>query len=331
VRARSRDTGRRQKKLGTKPRDRKRLPQLEGGLFLSDGGIETDLIFNDRLELPQFAAFVLLQDGPGRTALKKYYRRYAGIALAAPVGFIFESPTWRASRDWGRKLGFTERALCEANARAIGLMAELRGELESSGTPMVISGCIGPRGDGYDPGTVMSAAEAETYHASQIGVFARSEADMVTAITMTNANEAIGIARGQGPRDVAGDLLHAGNGRPLPTGQSLCEDIAQVDGATGRAPAYYMINCAHPTHFENAMPEKALWTKRVRGIRANASRRSHQELNDAPDLDDGDPVELGVEYREIPARHPQITVLGGCCGTDHRHIEQICAACIEPA
>jgi len=165
------------------------------GVFLTDGGIETDLIFNDRLELPHFAAFVLLKDRQGQAALESYYRRYAAIARENGTGFIFEIPTWRASLDWGRKLGYAAQALQEANAQAIELMANLRRELGDARTPMVISGCVGPRRDGYDPGTVMSAAEAEAYHAGQIGVFARSEADMVTAITMTNANEAIGIAR----------------------------------------------------------------------------------------------------------------------------------------
>jgi S-methylmethionine-dependent homocysteine/selenocysteine methylase len=113
----------------------------------------------------------------------------------------------------------------------------------------------------------------------------------------------------------------------LPTGQDLRDGIAEVDAATGRAPAYYMINCAHPTHFSATLSERDVWSKRVRGIRANASKRSHQGLNDAPDLDAGDPAELGSEYRDLLRRHPHINVLGGCCGTDHRHIECISLAC----
>src|SRR3712207_4511764 len=112
----------------------------------------------------------------------------------------------------------------------------------------------------------------------------------------------------------------------LPTGQPLGEAIEEVDTATGGVPAYYMINCAHPTHFDGALDGEA-WTERLRGLRANASRRSHAELDAAPDLDDGDPIELGAEYAALRRRHPWINVLGGCCGTDHRHIEQICAAC----
>jgi len=311
---------------------RKRLPQLDGGLFLTDGGIETDLIFNDGMELPHFAAFDLLKTEEGTAALRAYYARYATIARANGVGFILESPTWRASADWGRKLGYSQAALAQANAKAIQLMAELRREYRSETTPMVISGCVGPRGDGYDPGAVMSADEAQDYHAEQIGVFAKSDADMVTAITMTNANEAIGLARAAhaAGMPVAISFTLETDGR-LPTGQGLKEAIEEVDAATGNAPAYYMINCAHPTHFDATLTPGAAWVQRIRGLRANASRRSHAELNEAPDLDEGNPAELGAEYHAILRRHPQINVLGGCCGTDRRHVEAICGACKQAA
>ena len=307
---------------------RAKLPQLAGGLFLTDGGIETTLIFHDGLALPHFAAFHLLKDEAGTAALRRYFARYAGIARANGTGFVLESPTWRASSDWGEKLGYSHRALADANAGAIALMQELRLEFQGRRTPVVVSGCIGPRGDGYDPGTVMSPEEAQAYHAGQIGVFAASEADMVTAITMTNASEAIGVTRaaaGAG-MPVAISFTVETDGR-LPTGQSLKEAIAEVDETTRGAPAYYMINCAHPTHFEATLAGKETWLGRIRGVRANASRRSHAELNEAPDLDDGDPEELGGQYRALRARQPQLAVLGGCCGTDHRHIEQIWAAC----
>jgi S-methylmethionine-dependent homocysteine/selenocysteine methylase len=307
---------------------RSHLPQLGGGLFLSDGGIETTLIFHERLELPYFAAFHLLRDASGRTALRKYYARYAEIARRDGVGFILESPTWRASADWGEKLGYSDEALAKANHDAIALMQELRQEFETKRTPMVISGCVGPRGDGYDPGQVMGPDEAETYHAKQIRIFSEAGADMVTAITMTNANEAVGVTRAaqKAGVPVAISFTLETDGR-LPTGQSLKEAIEEVDQATGNGPAYYMINCAHPTHFAETLSGGGAWIERVRGVRANASKRSHQELNEAPDLDDGDPVELGQQYRDLLERNPQINVLGGCCGTDHRHVEQISMAC----
>jgi S-methylmethionine-dependent homocysteine/selenocysteine methylase len=310
---------------------RNSLPQMDDRLFVTDGGIETTLIFHDKLELPLFAAFHLLKDAKGIAALRSYFARYGEIARANGVGFILESPTWRASADWGDKLGYSAAALAEANRRSIALMGDLRAGFQGARTPVVVSGCVGPRGDGYDPGAVMSADEAQAYHAGQIGVFAKTDADMVTAITMTNANEAVGVARAAkaAGMPVAISFTVETDGR-LPTGQSLSEAIAEVDETTRSAPAYYMINCAHPTHFDGTLAGNGAWMKRIRGIRANASRRSHAELNEAPDLDDGDPVELGGQYGALVRRHPQINVLGGCCGTDHRHVAQMCQAC-KPA
>lgn len=307
------------------------LPQLSGDIFLTDGGIETTLIFLEGLELPYFAAFHLLRDEKGTEALRSYYRGYAAIAREGRTGFILESPTWRASADWGNKLGYTAEALAGANRKAIALLRELKAEFETRHSPMVISGCVGPRGDGYDPGKVMSADEAEAYHAQQIGTFAETGVDLVTAITMTNTAEAIGVTRAAQAvgLPVVISFTVETDGR-LPTGESLKDAIGAVDGATGNGPAYFMINCAHPTHFECVL-NGGVWVERVRGIRANASKCSHAELDKAEVLDDGNPVELAEQYRELRRRFAHITVLGGCCGTDHRHIEQICVSCMEAA
>ena len=309
-------------------KNRKQLPQLAGGLFLTDGGIETTLIFQEGLELPFFAAFHLLREKSGRETLARYYERYMAIAKADGVGFILESPTWRASTDWGDKLGYTRDEIATANRESIRLMIDLRDKHDATAKPIVVSGCVGPRGDGYDPGQVMSAGEAQTYHAHQIGALAQAGADMVAAITMTNASEAIGVAKAavKAAIPVAISFTLETDGR-LPTGQALSDAIDEVDAATAAAPAYYMINCAHPLHFHDTLPAGQSWTKRIRGIRANASRRSHQELNEAPDLDAGDPIELGGQYRDLLRQHPQINVLGGCCGTDHRHVACISLAC----
>ena len=310
---------------------RHHLPQLDGGLWLSDGGIETTLIFHDGLDLPYFAAFHLLRDPAGAAALDRYFRTHARIAREHGTGFILESATWRASPDWGAKLGHSEAELTEANVRAIEMLAVLRRELETGRTTMVISGCIGPRGDGYDPGQVMTAKEAEEYHGFQARIFAGTAADQVTAITMTNTPEAIGLARAarRAGLPVAVAFTVETDGR-LPTGQPLPDAIREVDAATGRAPAYFMVNCAHPSHFADVLGDED-WARRLRGIRANASKRSHAELDSAPDLDAGDPEELGADYAAIRARLPWVNVLGGCCGTDHRHIEHICNACLAPA
>jgi S-methylmethionine-dependent homocysteine/selenocysteine methylase len=310
-------------------RYRHRLPQLAGGLFLTDGGIETTLIFHEGLELPSFAAFDLLKHHEGYAALQKYFRTYAALARRYAVGCILESATWRASPNWGTKLGYSATELAELNRQAITLLQEIRDENADNPAPMVISGCIGPRGDGYNPGALMTEDEAERYHAMQATTFRDAEADMVTAITMTYAAEATGVTRAAqtAGMPVVISFTVETDGR-LPTGQPLHEAIAQVDDATGRAPAYYMVNCAHPTHLAGALEVGGPWLDRIRGLRANASTKSHAELDEATELDDGNPAELGQQYRELKGILQRLNVLGGCCGTDHRHVEAICHACL---
>ena len=312
---------------------RKHLPQLSSDdLFLTDGGLETSLIYHDGYALPHFAAFDLMKDGDGREALRRYYRRYAAIAADRRLGFVLESPTWRANPDWAAKLGYLPAALDKANRDAIDLMFEIRDAFETAASPMVVSGCLGPRGDGYRPDRVMDAAKAERYHAGQIAAFRAAGADMVTAITMNYEAEAIGIARAAAAAEmpVAISFTVETDGR-LATGQPLGEAIRAVDQATDSAPLYYMVNCAHPTHFEPALATGDDWVGRIGGIRANASRKSHAELDAATGLDDGDPEDLGEHTAALRRRYGRLTVLGGCCGTDHRHVEAICLACTAAA
>jgi len=310
---------------------RERLPQLGGELFLTDGGIETTLIFHEGLDLPDFAAFDLLKSDEGREALRKYFRSYVKIAKDNGVGIVLESATWRASSDWGEKLGYTREGLERINREAVALLQGIRDEHEDARTPVVISGCIGPRGDGYSAESRMSADEAERYHALQARVFAAADADLVTAITMTYPEEAVGItraARAAGMPAVISFTVET-DGR-LPSGHTLAEAIETVDAATETGPAYYMINCAHPTHFQDALAAGESWTARIRGLRANASTKSHAELDEAEDLDEGNPEELGAQYRDLrQGLLAQLNVLGGCCGTDHRHVAAICAACVH--
>jgi len=301
------------------------LPQLDGGLFVTDGGIETTLIFHEDLDLPYFAAFDLLRSVAGKEILHSYYTRYLEIARARRTGFILESATWRANPDWGWKLGYSTAALEAANRESIELLRKLRDEYESSVAPIVISGCIGPRGDGYNPGMIMNADEAETYHGEQVRTFAGTEADMVTGITMTNINEAVGLTRAAAAvgMPVAISFTVETDGR-IPAGESLQTAIETVDAETGSGPAYFMINCAHPTHFETVVVGREGWAQRIRGVRANASRLSHAELDEAETLDDGDPGELGFQYGRLRTYLRNLNVVGGCCGTDHRHVGAIC-------
>jgi len=297
-----------------------RLPQLDGDLFLTDGGIETTLIFHQGFDLPLFAAFVLLDDDGGTEALRRYYEPYIELARERGLGFVLETPTWRASPRWAAELGYSAEQLDGLNRKAIALMEELR-DAEDGALPIVISGCIGPQDDGYSPETTLSADEARDYHSTQIGTFADTSADMVSALTLTYADEAVGIARAAqqaGLPSVISFTLET-DGR-LPSGQGLGEAIEQVDAETDSAPAYYMLNCAHPTHFEDAIEGGAAWTTRIRGLRANASTKSHAELDESEELDEGDPDDLGPRYAALRDRLPRLNILGGCCGTDHRHV-----------
>lgn len=311
------------------PRYRHRLPQLDGGLFLSDGGMETTLIFHDGVELPHFAAFVLLDSEDGTQTLRRYYEAYLAIAQTRGVGMVLESATWRASADWGRKLGYEADGLRRINLQSIALLAALRQTWETPGTPLVLSGAIGPRGDGYRAGTA-TATEAEDYHAEQIATFAASNADMVTAYTLSSIAEAVGVARAaQHQRMPAAISFTVETDGRLASGETLRDAVAAVDAATGGFPAYYLINCAHPVHFEPALQRGEAWTRRILGIKANASQLSHAQLDEATTLDDGDPEELGHQYRLLTRQYPALRLLGGCCGTDHRHVAAICDAVQE--
>lgn len=305
---------------------RHNLPQTKGDLYLSDGGLETYLVFDEGVELPCFASFPLLDQAKGHDLLEAYFARYLKIAADNGLGFVLDTATWRANTDWAAKLGYDADNLARINRAAVAFAATLRGSLANAGKPIVISAVIGPRGDGYQAGSEMSVAEARAYHAAQVDVFAETEADMVSAITMTNVPEAMGIveaAKAVGMPVVVSFTVET-DGR-LPSGVELKDAIAAIDKASGNYPAYFMVNCAHPTHFSHVL--EGPWVSRLGGIRANASAKSHAELDASTSLDSGDPQELGAQYRHLRRLLPQATVLGGCCGTDHRHVAAICHSC----
>jgi homocysteine S-methyltransferase len=303
---------------------RQRLPQLQGSLFLTDGGLETTLVFHQGIDLPYFAAFDLLKSNQGIETLRGYFRSYIDIALRQKVGIVLESPTWRANRDWATKLGYDASALAQANRASVDLLLDMRQELETATTPIVVSGNLGPRGDGYQPSARMGVKEAAEYHGEQIRTFAGTGADMLAAFTMNYPEEAVGIALAarEAGMPLALSFTVETDGR-LPSGDTLAHAIARVEREAGAHPAYYMINCAHPTHFAPVLEELGPLTARVRGLRANASRRSHAELDASTALDVGDPDELGEQYAKLFTSLPSLTVVGGCCGTDHRHVECI--------
>ena len=298
-------------------------------LFLTDGGLETTLIFKDHYELPYFAAFDLLKTSDGYDSLRKYFVAYLDVAREYKTGFVLESATWRASPDWIKKLGYPEGAVADINNKAVRMLLDLRTEYSADIENIIVSGCIGPRGDGYSPQITMTAEDAGKYHLTQAKALADSGVDLITAITMNYVEEAEGIAAAANELNVPVVISFTveTNGK-LPTGMTLKDAIEQVDANAALRPVYYMINCAHPAHFTSEL-NKGLqegWTSRIRGIRANASRKSHAELDESTELDRGDPHDLGTAYKQLKGRFDQLHIFGGCCGTDEEHVHEIANA-----
>jgi S-methylmethionine-dependent homocysteine/selenocysteine methylase len=308
------------------PRYRNALPQMSGDIFLSDAGLETDLIFNHGIEIREFAAHTLLPIPQSRAALTRYFEGFLSLANQQNTGFILDTVTWRAHRYWAEKLGATDDELQATNEDCVRFIVELRDRFSGNAKPIVLNAVIGPRGDAYKPEAVISMDSAEQYYAQQLGWLAATEIDMVSALTFNQASEAAGLAkaaRNVGLPAVISFTVET-NGA-LPNGQGLADAITEVDAATGLYPAYYMVNCAHPDHFDGALRD-APWAQRIRGIRANASRKSHAELDEAPELDAGNPQELAQQYRALAERMPWLNVFGGCCGADLRHVTEIARA-----
>lgn len=293
------------------------LPQLSGHPVVTDGGMETDLIYHHDVDLPHFAAFPLVDDDRGRELLRAYYDDYVAIAKRAGAALQLETPTWRASSDWGDRLGYSAAELARVNRDAVRLLAELR---DDAGLDTVlVSGCLGPRGDGYVAGEAVDPDEATSYHAPQIEAFAEAGADLITVLTLTGTGEAVGIVRAARAAGlpVAVSFTVEQDGR-LPDGTSLAAAVADVDAAGG--PDYFMVNCAHPSHIAAGLDAPGAWRSRIVGLRANASTLSHAELDSATELDEGHPVELATAQDRLRPNLPNLTLIGGCCGTDARHV-----------
>lgn len=297
---------------------------LKNGYYLSDGGLETTLIFHEGIELNYGAAFELLLDAEGKSKLQKYFREYLDMARNYQANFILESPTWRANPEWCYKLGYSIQELREINIEAVQFLKKLKKEYESGYGHILISGCIGPRGDGYQSGKMMPVEEAEKYHLPQIEALAFAEADMVSAFTLNYSDEAVGIAKAAKKAGIPAVISFTleTDGR-LPTGETLQSAIEKVDNYTGFYPVYYMINCAHPEHFKNILNNQGEWKYRIAAIRANASQKSHAELDESEVLDTGNCNHLAEGYAELKLLLPELKVIGGCCGTDLSHIKAI--------
>jgi homocysteine S-methyltransferase len=307
-------------------RYRNALPQLAGGIYLADAGPETDLIFNHGIDIPEFALHTLLPDPKARTAVADYFRGFLSLAREMEAGFILDSATWKAHMHWAHDLGATEAELRRANEESIDFIAGLRDEFSSNARPIVLNGIIGPRSDAYAPDVDISPDEAEAYHGRQISWLAETEADMITAATIPQSGEAVGFVRAAeaaGMPAVVSFVVET-DGK-LSIGEPLADAVRRVDDETSGAAAYFMVNCAHPDHFFDVLEDND-WCRRIRGLRCNASRKSHAELDNSETLDDGNPEELGGQYKEICARLPWLNIFGGCCGSDLRHVTAIARA-----
>lgn len=297
------------------------LPQLNGQVFLTEAGLETDLVFHHDLELPHFATFPLLESPNGRRTLTDYFQAVIDIAGRAGTGTVLETTTWRANSDWGNRLGYSAEQLDQVNRDSVQFFVDLG--TANPDVPVVVSGNLGPRGDGYVTGVAMSPEEAAAYHGVQIRSLAAAGPDLVTGMTLNYSAEAIGIvcaARDASIPVVVSFTVETDGA--LPSGQSLAAALREIDEATDAYAAYFMINCAHPDHFSAVFTEPGPWD-RVRGIRANASRMSHEELDNSSALDRGDEAELAVAYKRLRSLLPHLAVVGGCCGTDLRHLQSI--------
>lgn len=299
------------------------LPQTEGGFYLTDAGLETDLIFNQGLEIPVFAAHTLLASNRGRIALEAYFRGFLDLAKEVGAGFILDLPTWRAQRHFAPELGVSPDDLRNITREAVAFGRNLMDEYRSNAAPVLLNGLIGPCGDAYAQSSSLSAEDAEDYHSEQLGWLAEFDVDMVSAMTITSVEEAIGIGRASaGAKLPVVISFTVETDGCIPTGPPIQEAIQHTDSATNSIASYFMINCAHPEHFKGSLRDEP-WARRIRGFRCNASRKSHAELDASEFLDAGDPVELATDYRALRNALPWTNVFGGCCGSDLKHVREI--------
>jgi S-methylmethionine-dependent homocysteine/selenocysteine methylase len=295
-------------------------------VVVTDAGLETWLVFEHGVDLPAFAAYPLASSPEGRALLVEYYDQYAEIARSIDAAVVLEAATWRANPDWAATLGHDRVTLAELISACVGVVDSVRSRW-SSDQPFLIGGTVGPRGDGYRIDSMMEVDAAADYHSFQVGCMAAAGVDVVTALTMGYIEEAVGIA---GAAEAVGlpvivSYTLETDGR-LPSGMSLADAIEATDLATSGYPTHYMINCAHPVHFDQVLDGSAPWATRIGGLRANASQLSHAELDEMVELDAGDPDDLAARYVGLRAALPRLQVVGGCCGTDHRHVAAIAAA-----
>jgi len=299
-------------------------PRLENKFYLTEGGSETEILYKWSFELPEFAMFTLLDDPEADNVIRGMFRRYFDVAAEHGTAMLLNGHDYRASPDWGAKLGYSSEDLRNVQHRVIRFLDDLRAEYADRVSDVYIAACIGPRGDAYGTGGDISADESEDYHSVQLHNLDGTAADMAVAATFNNVPEAIGVIRAANsigiPIGVSLTLTPEGR---LRSGPSLREAIETIDEASGGGAVWFGTNCAHPVEFEPALADAGPWLERLRYIRPNAAKMDKIALCSLGHLEDGDPVELGQQMGEVARRFPRVDILGGCCGTDERHLSQI--------
>jgi homocysteine S-methyltransferase len=298
-------------------------PQSDDLIYLTEGGFETELMYLHGFELPCFAAFHLLDSTKGYQAVRDLYARVCDVAAAESTGLLLGWLNYRASPDWGAKLGLSPEALRAATLRSIAMLADLRKSYAGQVPHFAISDAIGPRGDAYGTGGAITEAEAEDYHSVQLETLKHSDVDVIWAATQNNVPEVIGMARAARALGLEIAVAWSLNAESrLSSGPTLAEAITRTDAAVPGVVAWHSLTCSHPLEFTPALTPGP-WTDRLRCIRPNAAAMDKIALCKLGHLEDGDPVELGRQMGDVARRYPAMDIWGGCCGTDHRHLSEI--------
>lgn len=302
-------------------------PMGSGEIFLTEGGSETEIMYRHGFELPEFAMFPLLDNPKAVSAMHGIFSKQLDVAAEFGLSFLLSGLDYRASPDWGAKLGYSPTALAEANTAAIDFLRDVAKGYEGQVPRLLFGGILGPRGDAYGLNREITADVAEEYHAVQLETLKLAGVDFACAMTFNNIPESVGAARAAAKIGVPLSVsLTLDSTHRLKSGPSLADAITEIDAQTGNdAPDFYLLNCSHPLEYEPAL-ETEDWINRLRGVRPNASKMEKIALCKLGHIEEGNPVELGSQLRSLSERYPHMDIFGGCCGTGHSHLREIAKA-----
>jgi S-methylmethionine-dependent homocysteine/selenocysteine methylase len=296
-------------------------------VFLTEGGTETEILYRHGFELPEFAMFPLLENPKAVSALQEIYSEQLDVAAQFGLSFMLTGLDYRASPDWGSKLGYSAQGLADANHSSIEFLRDIAKSYKDQIPHLLIGGILGPRGDAYSLNREITAESAEDYHAVQLETLKSAKVDFACAMTFNNIPESVGAARAAAKIGVPLSVsLTLDSTFRLKSGPALGEAIVTIDDQAGdEAPDFYLLNCSHPLEYEPAIKNEG-WIKRLRGVRPNASKMEKLALCKLGHIEDGDPIELGSQIRSLADRYPHMDIFGGCCGTGKTHLLEIAHA-----